>query len=123
MPFIGYEQANELVFVNGNYSRELSVIRSAELQLLSLHEAAEHVDFCDLVLRNVGHSSTYLKDGINALNTAFIHNGVFLYVSRGKITEHPVYIKMYRRLGAINHYHCTNLVSKTDYFPDRVLRA
>jgi Fe-S cluster assembly protein SufD len=88
----GYAEANELVFVNGNYSADLSVIRSAQVQLLSLHEAAEHVDYCDLVLKHVGHSSTYLKDGVNALNTAFIHNGVFLYVSPGKVTEHPVYI-------------------------------
>ena len=88
----GYEQANELVFVNGNYSADLSVIRSSSLQLLSLQEAAEHVDYCDLVLKNVGHSSNYLKDGINALNTAFIQNGIFVFVLPGKVAEHPVYI-------------------------------
>src|SRR5688500_924943 len=88
----GGADANELVFVNGQYSPELSVIRSAALQLMPLQEAVEDVRFCDLVLKNLGHSSLYLKDGINALNTAFMHNGLFVYLAPGKVTEYPVYI-------------------------------
>ena len=36
----GYEQANELVFVNGIFSAALSTIRSSELVVLPLEEAA-----------------------------------------------------------------------------------
>ncbi len=87
----GYEQANELVFVNGVFSFSLSVIRSAALIVLPLEEASTN-EFKDIVAKNLGHSSNYLKDGINALNTAFLQGAVFIHVKKGKITEHPVYI-------------------------------
>jgi Fe-S cluster assembly protein SufD len=88
----GYEQANELVFVNGIFSFALSAIRSAELVVLPLEEAAASSEYASLVAANLGHSAQYLKDGINALNTAFVTGGVFVYVKKGKLTEHPVYI-------------------------------
>ena len=87
----GHEQANELVFINGLFSSELSVILSEELQVLSLEEASRN-EYHDIVLKHFGHSSNYLKDGINALNTAFVQDAVFIHVRKGLITEHPVYI-------------------------------
>lgn len=87
----GYEQANELVFVNGMYSSSLSTIRSAELVVLSLEHASEN-EYRDIVLTHLGNSSKYVKDGIHALNTAFVHGGIFVHVKNSKVTEHPVYI-------------------------------
>jgi len=87
----GYEEANELVFVNGQYAPSLSSVRSAEIEILPLEKAASN-EFADIVKNNLGHSGGYLKDGIYALNTAFLQNGVFIHVKRGQITEHPVYI-------------------------------
>jgi Fe-S cluster assembly protein SufD len=87
----GFEQANELVFVNGFYTPSLSTIRSSSLTVLPLEEAA-HNEYQDLVLQHLGHSSQYIKDGIHALNTAFAQEGIFIQVKRGKIVEHPVYI-------------------------------
>lgn len=87
----GYEQANELVFVNGLYSASLSKIRSAELVVLPLEEAATN-EYSDIVSKHLGHSSKYVKDGIHALNTAFVQEGIFIYVKKGQVTEHPVYI-------------------------------
>ena len=87
----GYEQANELIFINGVFSTTLSAIRSASLQVTSLEEAAKN-EFKDILLKHLGHSRNYLKDGINALNTAFVKDGVFIYVEKGKTLEHPVYI-------------------------------
>lgn len=87
----GYEQANELVFVNGRLSFPLSVIRSAGLQVQSLEEAAKN-EHHDIVSKHLGHSGNYLKDGINALNTAFVQDGVFIYIKKGQVIEHPVYI-------------------------------
>ena len=46
----------------------------------------------EIVAKHFGHSSNYLKDGINALNTAFVEGGVFIHVKKGQIAEHPVYI-------------------------------
>src|SRR3954465_13564036 len=39
--FPGYEEANELVFVNGLYSPQLSIIRSKNLTVISLEEATK----------------------------------------------------------------------------------
>lgn len=89
--FPGYEEANELVFVNGLYSSGLSTIRSGNLTVLSLEEATRN-QYRELVLQHLGHSSKYIKDGLNALNTAFAAEGVFIHVSKGNIVEHPVYI-------------------------------
>ena len=87
----GHEQANELVFVNGIFSFSLSVIRSAELIVLPLEDAAS-IEYKDIVTKHLGHSSNYLKDGINALNTAFVQGAVFIHVKKGEVVEHPVYI-------------------------------
>jgi Fe-S cluster assembly protein SufD len=87
----GHEEANELFFVNGLYSPALSVIRSASLVVQSLNEAANN-EYKEIVSKHLGHSRQYLKDGINALNTAFVQEGVFIYVQPKKILEHPVYI-------------------------------
>ncbi len=87
----GFEEANELVFVNGIYNASLSTIRSASLVLLSLEEAARN-EYKDIVDQHLGHSSKYIKDGLHALNTAFLQDGIFIYIHKGKIVEHPVYI-------------------------------
>jgi Fe-S cluster assembly protein SufD len=88
----GYEQAHELVFINGIFSSALSTIRfNEELVIIPLDEAANN-EYGDIVAENLGHSSRYAKDGINALNTAYMYGGVFINVKRAKIATHPVYI-------------------------------
>ena len=87
----GHKQANELVFINGLFSSPLSAVRSADLLVMPLEEAAQN-EYKDTVANHLGHSSHYLKDGINALNTAFVYGGVFIHVKKGKVPEHPVYI-------------------------------
>jgi Fe-S cluster assembly protein SufD len=87
----GHEQANELVFVNGFYSFSLSRIRSGNLQVLALEEAANG-DFREVVTKWLGDSSQYQKDGINALNTAFVHGAVFIHAGKAESIEHPLYI-------------------------------
>lgn len=88
----GHEKANELVFVNGIFSFPLSNIRSLkQLVVMPLEEAATS-EYNDIISKHLGHSSWYLKDGINALNTAFVNNGVFVHVKKGQIVEHPVYV-------------------------------
>src|SRR5688572_15655298 len=58
----GYENANELVFVNGLYIDSLSTIRTKGLLLDSLEKAVKG-EYKNLVLDNLGHSSKYIKDG------------------------------------------------------------
>ncbi len=87
----GSQEANELVFINGVFSKSFSKIVSAELVVLPL-EAAADGEFKTIVADNLGHSGKYLNDGINALNTSFIKGGLFVHVKKGKLTEHPIYI-------------------------------
>jgi Fe-S cluster assembly protein SufD len=88
----GYEKANELVFVNGIFSFSLSTIRSSkQLLVMPLEEAAQN-QYKDVISKHFGHSSNYLKDGINSLNTAFVQGAVFIHVKKGQIAEHPIYI-------------------------------
>ncbi len=87
----GHEQADELVFINGFYSFALSQIRSEGIQIQALEEAAQN-GFKEVVSQWLGDSSQYLKDGINALNTAFVHGAVFIDVAKGRRSEYPLYI-------------------------------
>ena len=87
----GHELANEMVFVNGFYSYPLSRIRSNGIQVVALEEASKN-EYRDMVSQWLGDSSQYLKDGINALNMAFVHGAVFIHVAKGKRIEHPIYI-------------------------------
>ena len=76
-----------MVFVNGVYSDRMSTIRSSELTVLDLDEAAKN-EYRPLVEEHLGHSSKYIKDGIHALNTAFLQEGVFVKVKKGAVVEH-----------------------------------
>ena len=87
----GHEQASEMVFINGFYSFSLSRIRSAGIQVIALEEAAKN-GYREQVSKWLGDSGHYLKDGINALNTAFVHGGVFIRVGRNERIEHPLFI-------------------------------
>lgn len=87
----GHQQANELVFVNGFYSFSLSRIQSTAIRVMALEEAAKN-EYQETVSKWLGDSSHYLKDGIHALNTAFVHGAVYIHVTRGKQVEHPLYI-------------------------------
>jgi Fe-S cluster assembly protein SufD len=87
----GHEEANELVFVNGRYDAGLSTIRSGELIVQSLQEASSN-EYAAIVAKHLGHSNRYAKDGVHALNSSFVHEGIFIHIGAGKIIEHPVYI-------------------------------
>ena len=87
----GYQQANELVFVNGFYSFSLSRIQSADIRVMSLEEAAKN-EFRENVSTWLGDSSQYIRDGIHALNTAFVHGAVYIHITKGRQIEHPLYI-------------------------------
>jgi len=88
----GNEMANELVFVNGIYQPQLSTIRSSadELVIMPLSEAVKG-EYKAVVDNNLGHSASYHKDGINALNNAFAHQGLFISIKKNKAVEHPLY--------------------------------
>ena len=89
----GSTGANELLFFNGVFSKELSRITDG-LVVMSLEEAAK-TDYKIYINSHLGHSSRYIKDGMNALNTAFVSNGLFVLVKKNRLMENPVYIYHY----------------------------
>ena len=86
-----HEDANVLVFINGIFAEQHSVIRSAGITIQSLEQAAEN-EYAAIVAAHFDHSSSYVNDGINALNTALLHGGIFVHIAKNKVIEHPVYI-------------------------------
>jgi Fe-S cluster assembly protein SufD len=87
----GHDLAIELVFVNGVFSFSLSNLRSStQLVILPLETAAGN-EYKDIVHNHFGHSSNYLKDGINALNTAFLRGALFVHINE-KQSPNIVYI-------------------------------
>jgi len=88
----GHEETNLVVFVNGHFHPELSHTRSEELEIISLQEATAHAQYSTIVKEHLGHSTAYHKDGITALNTAFIQEGVFIHVFKSRTASHAVYL-------------------------------
>ena len=89
----GLDNANRIVFVNGYFSPELSLVAEGETNLIvkSLLTATNDDD-ADFVAKHLGHSAQYHPDGINALNGAFAAGGVYIRVKKGKQLAHPLVI-------------------------------
>jgi Fe-S cluster assembly protein SufD len=89
----GSDKANELVFVDGIFNPALSTVRSSGTQLIiqSLEEAMKGT-YSELIENHLGKSGLVIRDGIYALNTSFIHGGLFIHVNKNQLPEHPVYI-------------------------------
>jgi Fe-S cluster assembly protein SufD len=83
--------AAELFFVNGVFIKEISSFNEDALVVLSLNKATE-TEYKKYVEKHLGNSSKYMKDGMNALNTAFVTNGLFVLVKKNKILQQPVCI-------------------------------
>ncbi len=89
----GFENANELVFVNGKFVEELSTIRSSKEQLLVMPlEEAENSSYKEIVREHLDKSNLFINDGIHSLNTSFIYGGVFIYTVKKQLIENPVYL-------------------------------
>src|SRR6186713_1640240 len=77
----GSQLANELIFVNGVFTPDLSTFNSKELKILSFADAA-NTDSKSILDLYYDISSDYIKDGIQALNTAFAENGYLISIEK-----------------------------------------
>src|ERR1044071_4050322 len=77
--------AAELFFVNGVFAKHLSFFDKDTFVVLTFHEAAES-EYDHYLQDHLGHSGKYMKDGMNALNTAFLTNGLFVLVRKNKVS-------------------------------------
>jgi Fe-S cluster assembly protein SufD len=84
------DYACQVVFVNGRFAPALSRIpasgkvRIAALAQTLLSDPAS-------VERHLGRYLNHRRDAFAALNTAFIEDGVYVYVPRGTVIEQPIY--------------------------------
>jgi len=89
---LGEMACAQLVFVNGHYSRELSFFRSlpdgvkAESLAAALHADPAGVE------PYLARYASYQDHPFVALNTAFMEDGAFVYISQGKIVEEPIHL-------------------------------
>ncbi len=89
----GMEQANRLVFVNGVFQDELTVLTDKDdvlvVESLEMASANENKSFVET---HLGCSQPYHPDGINALNASFVQKGVFIKVKKGSVLTQPIVI-------------------------------
>jgi Fe-S cluster assembly protein SufD len=85
------ENAAELFFVNGVFIKDISSFDHDTLVVLPLNQAAEG-EHKHYLQQHLNQSSKYMKDGMNALNTAFIANGLFVLVKKNKAVDRPIFI-------------------------------
>ena len=81
-----------LVFMNGRFAPELSVDGNLPdgVRLVRLAEALETDR--SLLEPHLTRYADYREQPFTALNTAFLEDGVFLYVPRGVVLEDPVHL-------------------------------
>ncbi len=80
----------QLVFVNGRYTPPLSSPGSARegLSVRSLAEAFR--DDRDVLEQHLARYAGYYQDAFSALNTAFMEDGAFVHIRRGRVIEEPI---------------------------------
>ena len=81
--------ACQLVFVNGRYAPELSLLGKLPkgVRVCSLAEAIKHARSLEGLL---GRYASFDRDAFIALNTAFLADGGHVYVPRGVVVEAPI---------------------------------
>jgi Fe-S cluster assembly protein SufD len=81
-----------LVFINGHYSQELSKIQDLPKDVIVGNISSAIGDHSEIVKKHFGKYADYKNQIFTALSTAFIKDGVFIYIPGGKIIEHPIHI-------------------------------
>jgi Fe-S cluster assembly protein SufD len=81
-----------LVFINGHYSEKLSDIQDLPKDVIVCNIASAISDHSSIVKKHFGKYADYKGHIFTALSTAFIKDGVFVYIPDGKIIEHPIHI-------------------------------
>ncbi|MCH8108794.1 MAG: Fe-S cluster assembly protein SufD [Chloroflexi bacterium] len=84
--------STSIVFVNGQLSESLSTLPNGAngIRAMSLAEAILSGD--EVVERHLAKQASVEDDGFIALNTAFLHDGVFVHIPEGKSLESPLHL-------------------------------
>lgn len=85
---------SELVFVNGILREDLSSLAAlpAEVVAMDLSQAISDERYGEIAWRYLAQQADYVANGFVALNTAFISNGVFVFIPKGVTVESPIHL-------------------------------
>ncbi len=81
-----------LVFINGYYAHDLSSVSffTGGVVVTSLADALTR--HAELIEPHLAQYADYEDHPFNALNTAFINDGAFVHVPKGKVVEQPIHL-------------------------------
>lgn len=90
----GHPEWIRIVCINGQFSKELSSITDlpAGVRISSLAEAIKQ--YPDLVEQHLAKYARYDENAFVALSTAFLSDGVFMYVPARTVVEKPIHLMM-----------------------------
>lgn len=80
---------NRVVFIDGCFTAHLSTMEEG-IELLPLNKAAEK--YPETIKQYLDQSKKYIADGLQALNTAFVQNGLFIRVQKNSVANAPIFI-------------------------------
>ncbi len=84
--------ACQLVFVNGHFARELSLLGKLPNGVKVSSLAGEIADNPGAIEPHVGRYLDVGRDAFCALNTAFVEDGAYVHIPRGTLVEDPIYL-------------------------------
>jgi Fe-S cluster assembly protein SufD len=84
--------ACQLVFVNGHFARELSLVGKLPNGVKVSSLAGEIADNPGATEPHVGRYLDVGRDAFCALNTAFVEDGAYVHIPRGTLVEDPIYL-------------------------------
>jgi Fe-S cluster assembly protein SufD len=86
-----FGDAHRLVFLNGHFAAEQSSIGELPVGVIVGSLAAAIASNNEIVQQHLGRYATHTEDdAFTALNTAFLHDGAFIYVPNGVALERPI---------------------------------
>ncbi len=85
-------QAHRLVFINGHFSEEFSQILSHKKGVRITNLARALNTDSDLIENHLANHASTEKNAFAALNTAFFHDGAFLFVPSDTTIEEPIHL-------------------------------
>jgi Fe-S cluster assembly protein SufD len=84
--------ASQLVFVNGHFARELSLLGKLPNGVKVSSLAGEISSNPGAIERHLGRYLDIRRDAFCALNTAFVEDGAYVHIPRGTLVEEPIYL-------------------------------
>ena len=99
-----------LVFVDGHLSHSLSEIPEVPAGIIVSNLASAIESHGDLVEKHLARYAKTDESGFSALNTAFIQDGAFIYLPKGKALEEPVHLIFLATDGDANTANLRNLI-------------